>query len=36
MRLSNSELHDDTPKRETTHHVAVVETVMVKGFHPEL
>jgi hypothetical protein len=29
------ELHDDASKRVTTHHASVIETVTVKGFHPE-
>jgi hypothetical protein len=29
------ELHDDASKRVTTHHASIIETVTVKGFHPE-
>lgn len=29
------ELHDNAPKRVTTHHAAVIEIEMIKGFHLE-
>jgi hypothetical protein len=29
------ELHDDAPKKVTTHRAVVIEITMVKGFHPE-
>ena len=29
------ELHNDAPKRATSPRTAVIETEMVKGFHPE-
>jgi hypothetical protein len=36
MRLRNSELHNDAPKRETTHYAAIVETAWSRVFHPKL
>jgi hypothetical protein len=33
--LRGPELHDDAPKRVTKQHTAIIETEMVKTFHPE-
>jgi hypothetical protein len=32
---NESDLHDNTPRRVTTHHDAVIKTSMVKGFYME-